>query len=322
MTTTLGVHQSDMILRSALVEMLEQIRKDPSLIDWIFSGLLADGLTAKEFGKRALLDAKDWFLKTKVNVYHGLAQAPPEFPAITMVLQESAETDKTLGDKHYDVDEPLGSYPVAVKSFAAVDYDPINSILTFPQDIADNVYLSTNMDVVDKVGKKHRITELLDDDRKVVIDGGPGDFREASLVYSFPYRIQLESVQCRETYQVGVHVQGPPVYLMVLHSIVVFGLWRYKQSLLEARNFAESSFSSSDFAKSPTMGQEAEYSRYISLSGTVKQFWPKDVTTPALGMIPGLAVIGGAHVPVDDLGRPQDLTWIGDVDSLPEKAGG
>lgn len=322
-TRTLGIHQSDLIIRSAIKEGLAQIRKDPSLLDWVFVGLAQDSLTIKEFGQKAMREAKDWFLKTGINVYHGLANAPPEFPCVTIVLQESSEAEKTLGDKHYDVSEPLDSYPIAVKSFSAEGFDPVGLVLTLPQTVIDEVYINTNMTVIDRAGQPHRILELSDtNDKQVIVEGPAADFSQASIRYAFPYRIQLESVQMRETYQLGVHVNGPPLYLMVLHSVVIFCLLRYKQSLLEERNFGETNISSSDFQRNPSMGAEAEYSRYISLSGTVKQFWPKDVIAPVLEVrTSGLQVIGGAKVP-EEFGAPGDLLWSGDEDVFDEKLGG
>ena len=320
-TVSGGVHQSDAIIRSALTEGLALMRRDPWLLDWVFLGLLQDSLTVKEFGQKQVREAREWFLKTKVNVYHGLGVVEPEFPAIDIILQSTEESEKTLGDLNHDIDEALGTTgPALTLEFVPVSFDPLNLVMVLPQDIRDSVYLNTHMVVQDRAGKLVAVTEVRDDDSLVLASAG--DFRTSTLRYLWPNRVALEGVQVRESYQLGIHVQGPPLYLMVLHSIVQFVLWRYKQSLLEARNFAETTFSSTDFSRNSSLAQEAEYSRYMVISGTVRQYWPKDVSTPATTVEGGLRVIDGERAPLEPGETVNDLLWMGEQDSLTIKTGG
>ena len=69
-----------------------------------------------------------------------------------------------------------------------------------------------------------------------------------------------------------------------LHSILVFALLRYKQSLLEARGFERTSLSSSDLRRDDETLPEVLYSRYVTLTGYVRQAWPKS-TNPRIGAI-------------------------------------
>jgi hypothetical protein len=315
-STTHGIHQGDLILMSALKAAFADLRKNAWLLDYAFMGLLQDDLTVKEHGQKALRDIRDWFLKTDINFYHGMGGARPQLPCVDILLQSGEETEKTLGDKHYLVDEPIGDVgPTITEPFTATSYDPLNGILVLPKVITDNVWLSTNLSVVEGNGTAHAITEI-NEDLSLIIAGGPADFRKATLRYNFPARVQLESVQERETYQLGVHVGGPPLYCLVLHALVKFCLWRYKQSLLEARNFSETNLSSSDFSRNGAIPfEEPAFSRYVTITGTVRQFWPKDRVQPAAQVGGSIVAIGGETVP-PDFGDPDDLLWVGDEDVL------
>lgn len=315
-STTHGIHQGDLILMSALKEAFADLRRNPWLLDYAFMGLLQDALTLKEHGQRALRDARDWFTKTDINFYHGLGGTHPQLPCVSVLLQSGEESEKTLADKHYLVDEPIGDVgPTITDPFTAVSYDPLNGILVLPTVITDNVWLSTNLSVVEGNGVAHAILEV-NDDNSLDITAGAADFRKATLRYNFPARVQLESVQERETYQLGVHVSGPPLYCLVLHSLVKFCLYRYRQSLLEARNFSESTLSTSDFSRNAAIPfEEPAFTRYLTITGTVRQFWPKDRVQPAAMVGGALIAMGGETVP-PDFGDPDELLWVGDEDVL------
>lgn len=320
-TISTGIAQSDILIRAAIVSALADMRAKPWLVDYVFAGLLQDGLTSSQFGQKQLRETRDWFLKTNVNIYHGLGITEPELPAITITLQESSESDKTLGDIHYDTSEDFPSdnssvaMPVLAPPFTPTSYDPVGGIITLPADILASVYIYVGLQILDSSGVRHTITDILDDDR-IVVDGNPTDYTNATLRYPEPaYGLMLESVHMKETYMLGVHVSGPPLYLLALHSVLVFALRRYKQSLLEARGFLESTLSSADFARSPAMQVEATYSRYVTLTGTVRHVWPKDVVTKIQTIQPQFQIIGGDHVP-EEFGPTKDLAWIGDRDSI------
>lgn len=315
-STTHGIHQGDLIIMSALKEAFADLRRNLWALDYAFMGLLQDNLTLKEHGQKALRDARDWFRNTDVNFYHGLGGARPQLPCVDILLQSGEETEKTLGDKHYLVDEPIGDAgPTITEPFTAVSYDPLNGILVLPEVIVNNVYLSQNLSIVEGNGTAHAILEI-NTDNSLLITGGPADFRKATLRYNFPARVQLESVQERETYQLGVHVSGPPLYCLILHALVKFCLYRYRQSLLEARNFSETNVGTSDFSRNGSIPfEEPAFSRYLTITGTVRQFWPKDRVQPPAMVGEGLVAIGGATVP-PDFGDPDDLLWAGDEDVL------
>lgn len=320
MTNTSGIFQSDVIIRTMLVKALEDLRKNQWLLDYIFVSLAKDTTTLEEYGQKQMAEAKRWFLKTNVSVYHTLSLTAPEFPAITVSLVESGQADKQLGDVHYEVQEPTDQIstpdPVVAGPFIPDSYDALTGTLEVPAAIAETVFLAEGMFIEESNGIRHRISEVLDD-TTVIIEGPPGDFNGAKVRYGTPaYMVDLESCQMKESYLLGVHVNGPPLYLVILHSIVVFCLLRYNQSLLEARGFENMTFGSTDFSRLQVPDMEANYSRYINVTGFVRQYWPKAVnqTVQSIGSV--IRVTGAAHVPVEPGVAVNDLSWIGDQDSI------
>jgi hypothetical protein len=129
------------------------------------------------------------------------------------------------------------------------------------------------------------------------------------------YITELESAVFRETYAIGCHVDSEPVHLTYLHSIVVFILKRYNQSLLEARGFERMTLNSADFRRDDESLPEFLYSRYCQVSGAVRQSWPKSVTMKGTGILVAAqeSQVNGAAVTAPDL---TDIDVLLDSDPL------
>lgn len=314
MSQTYGIFQSDVIIRSALIEAIADLRKNPWLLDYVFLGLAKDTVTAKRYGQKQMAEAKKWLMETNVPVYIATANTDDaKFPSITIALSESGEADTTLGDVHYDPTEPVeGEDPVLAGPFAPVSYSPLTSIMRVPQEVVEGLSLLPGMVVQDAGGKRHSVTAV-ENDAITLSPGGVGNFGSVTLHYGSPaYLADLESVTMKESYVIGCHVSTLPLHLIFLHSIVVFCLLRYKQSLLEGRGFERSQFSSSDFSRYQQFDPEAVWSRYITITGYVRQFWPKSINPAIQEVQSRLRVIDGAHVPTE----LQHGLWVGDLDDL------
>jgi hypothetical protein len=88
---------------------------------------------------------------------------------------------------------------------------------------------------------------------------------------------------------------------------------RYKQVFLEARGFERSVFQSTDFDRSEVSEGEFVFSRFVSISGYVRQYWPK-AFNPLIQAVEGILVVeGGANLPEGDV---NNSLWIGDLDTL------
>lgn len=326
-TEAIGIHQSDVILRTAIIAAIADLRANPYLLDYVFAGLAQDKLTVSSYGEKELTRAKDWFLATEIPVHMTPKIDEANTPCLSLTLISSAEIaqESTLGDIHYVSEEPdYDKWPAMTAIFAVSDYSPLTGNIKVPAAI--DLEVSPGMFIFDSFGNPYEILESYGDNSFDIAVGSVADFSRAVIKARKPAQItQLESAIFRENYHIGIHVNNEPVYLTWLHSIVVFILLRYKQAYLEARGFERSVISSSDFMRNEAFDKDLVFSRFIDISGYVRQYWPK-LTLPTVQNIRfgdadkdgsgGLYPIDSGNYPSAD---PDSLLWAGSEDILDGK---
>lgn len=312
-----GIFQGDIILRTALVAAIQDIRANPWLLDYVFASLAKDSLSRPSYGEKEIAAAKRWFLKTNVPIVMVPRIDEAKVPCISIRLVSSDESEVTLGDIHYQPTEDNSwDWPALAGPFSPSTYNPTTGMMTFPVSVTSNIVVAPNMILVDSVGGQHPILDV-DDAGNIIIEAGTiADFSKALLKGQPPVFVtDIESVRYRETYQIGVHVSSEPVYLSWLHAVVVFILFRYKQEFLEARGLAQTVFGSTDFERNEINEGENVFSRYVNLTGYVRQSWPKLVSEKiAVTVTQPIQIIGAGHLPPDV--DPETQIWTGDEDML------
>jgi len=275
-TEAIGIFQSDIIIRTGLTSAIADLRANPWLLDHIFASL-RDDITSNVYGEKEIRQAKDWFSKTDIPVVMDYRMDDMEGNCISISLVESTEAENTLADVHYQPTEDVeADWAPLTPSFTPVGYSIATGMMKLPEDIGDGLVVTTGMSVVDRVGVSHPITDVIDRYTIKLAAGTSAEFTNAVIKGTQPRLVQeLESQSFKESYRIGVHAHGEPFHLTWLHSIVVFCLLRYKQTFLEARGFERSVISSNPFAKNEAMGRENFWTRFISITGYVRQSWPK-----------------------------------------------
>lgn len=319
-TSTLGIHQSDVIVRTAIIAAIQDLRANPWKLDYVFASLPKDELTAKSYGEKDIAQAKKWFLATEIPVMMLPRIDHGKLPAISIKLLESSESEVTLGDVHYlEKEDAELDWPALSDPFTPTTYDQATGNMALPDSVLEHLIVVPGMKVVDYTGQAHEILDILDDGRIQLAAGTVADFSNAVIKGSRPVaNVTLESAWYKETYQVGVHVSGEPIFLTWLHSIATFILLHFKEDLLEARGFERSSFNSSDFDREEMSEGEFAYTRYITLTGNVRQYWPKRVQLKIQSFQPlPLRVIGAETLPSPT--DPNNQLWIGENDTLTPK---
>ncbi len=314
----IGIHQSDVIIRSALIAAFDDLRANPWLLDYAFASLPKDLMTKDEYGQREIDAAKKWFMSTRIPVFMSTRIDDAVFPCITITLVDSNEAETTLADIHYVPEEDDDRiWPALTPTFSA-SYGPTTGILVVPTEIGDGIVLAAGMQVIDKAGTAHEIQDIIDP-YTVQLVPGPADFSSTIIKGKPPAQIaNLESVKMKETYAIGAHVQGEQTHLTYLHTLLVFCLYRYKARYLEARGFERSVVSSSDFRRNDAFENELTFSRHLNLMGFVTQVWPGEVNQKVTSFeVHPIRVIGSGHLPGDT--DPNDSAWIGDLDMLTGK---
>lgn len=318
-TEALGIFQGDLIIRSALIEGLADLRRNPYLLDYVFASLPKDDLTADTYGQKEVDQAKKWFLATNIPVVLNIRIDEAKFPCLAIMLGESSEAENTLSDTHYQPQEDTAAvWPVLVGPFAITSYDAATGTVVIPSEIAAQLVVVPGMVLEDQVGKLYPILEIVDTTIFTIQPGIVADFGMAQIRSAQPSLVTaLESLAFKESYVVGCFVQGEPVHLTYLHSIVVFILLRYKEKLLEGRSFERSTISSTDFRKNDSTEMENVFNRYVTVNGFVRNFWPKLTTPKIQSVVPVIQVADSGNVPNDT--DPDDALWIGDLDTIGTK---
>jgi len=323
-TIVLGIHQSDVIIRSAIITALADMRANPWVLDRVFASLVQDSLTAKDKGQRELQAAKNWFLRTNIPVLVTPVMDEFKTPCISITLVDSSEvpSEATTSDTHYEPFEYDDSTsPALTTGFTPQSYNPLTGEITLaPDALPPGVYVGPGMLIVDKYGTAHEILRMGDStDQFYIAANVQANFNGAVLKGIRPSIItSVESSSFKETYRIGLHVGAEPAYLIWLHSIVVFALLRYKEVLLEGRGFERSTFSSNDLSRDTVFETENIFTRYLTISGHVRQYWPKIVSRP-IDVVQGEFRVSGedADVRLADTGEdPNEALWMGNLDSI------
>ncbi len=64
----MGIVQSDLLVRVAITKTIEEMRKNPWLIDDCFSDLIEDPLLRDVYGAKEIANAKEWFANNKIHI--------------------------------------------------------------------------------------------------------------------------------------------------------------------------------------------------------------------------------------------------------------
>jgi hypothetical protein len=278
-TEALGIHQSDVILRTAIITALNDLRANPWLLEYVFASLVKDDLTVSEYGQKEIDRAKEWFKKTNIPVIYTISVNDPKFPCISIQLVASQEVEQegTLGDVHYEPQQLNNfDWPTLMGPIDGT-YVPATGVITIDLNAVD-IILAPTMTVVTRIGSQYPILEVLDTNIFRIQKNVGEDFSQLQVKGMNPsYITEVESAIFKEVYAVGAHVDSEPVHLTYLHSILVFLLKRYNQALLEGRGFERMVINSTDFKRDDETLPEFLYSRYIQITGTCRQAWPKTV---------------------------------------------
>lgn len=286
MREALGIFQSDIVVRTAIVAGLADLRENPALLDYVFASLPRDPLTYKVYGEEQVKMAKDWFLTQDIPVFMNTRLDESKVPCITIAVQSSSESAQTLGDVHYQTVEIDHDESVIVYGgpYTPLNYVASTGTMTMRSDFTLEVF--PGQLVKDRNGKTHEILDVLDPYTIVVEENANANFA-GMYVVSAPQKrqVSIEAVEFRESFEIGCHALGEPAYLTYLHSILLFILLRYKEELLEARGLTRTTLSSGPVTLNQSFNvSQPVFTRMTTLTGFVHQYWPKFFATPYVGV--------------------------------------
>jgi hypothetical protein len=321
-----GIVPSDVLIRTAIIAGLNDLRNNTFLLDYVFNWYNTDTLTNGTYGDKEKQRAKNWFLTNDIAVSMNYRVDEPKFPMISIALQSSGEDQATLGDVNYDTveEQPASDFNIKIDPVLGPftpSYDSVKGVVTLPTGfVTDNVVLNQIL-YSPNANQGFIITDILSSNQLVIATGLNIDFTNAIVtpIDAF-YVVSIESVMFKETYQLKCFAMNDPIYLIYLHSILLFILYRYKEEFMEKRGFDRSIPSSGPLYihKLPQSDNELVFARDVTLTGYCRQYWPKMISPKMQGtLINGIEIISGTTTPQSFLALAQQQGWgmTGDDDS-------
>ena len=279
----MSMFPGDAIIKQAIELAVEDLRKNPWVIEEIFSAFMENPYLQHKYGAKEVSRAKEFILNNKINFYLKLRQDNLNFPCVTISLASSTEDKSlaTLADLSTcveeldpcDIDKPI---PYVIKPMAFTSYDQVTGRFYIPENTSNFDCVTKGMLIVDpKTGAGFQINAIGSDYIQIA-QGTEISFNEIAVVPQYPfYKARKERIISQEVYNIGLHVHGDPAQLTFIYGLVKYALLRYREGLFEYNNFQLSNISSSDMIKNEAFEGDNVYSRFITLSGQAEEYWIK-----------------------------------------------
>jgi len=329
----MGIFQLDLTVKTAIELGIADMRKSPWLIDHMLGDCLDNPYLKDKYGQRQIDACKEWFLKNEIEIKMRGINDKDKMPLIAITPGPAPEKSdmKHMADQSTEslvlMPQTIGKpIPYIVKPFVPVGYDPNTGIVEVDDTIKGMSGISAGMILVDpEQGQGFVIQDYTDEGIHIE----PGILLDATQLAVVPqyqfYKARVEHAFFQESCEVACYSHGDPQVAMWLHSIALYSILRYRESLLEAQGFCESSVSNSPLMENPTYSGangENSYMRSIQLTGQTEYTWIKSPrriienvflrestgpNSPAPGYIGGLKII--SNLPTPDFIDKTKETW-------------
>ena len=263
---------------------LDEMRKNTWLLDHVFDSLKALPYISDKYGQKQIDAAKEWFLNNKINVYMRPRNDKDELPCVSITPGPTPEIPemKHMADLSVfkkillplEIGKPI---PFVVKPFTPTSYAS-GEVGIDPSTPGFDIIVPGMVLVNPANGTGYVIQGTSDG----IIEIEPGLSIEATQFAVVPqyafYEARIEHAFFSDSYTICCQVHGDPQTLMWLHTIVMYAILRYRESLLEGNGFAQSSISSGEIMEDPNYQSDAgelSYLRMINLTGQIENSWIK-----------------------------------------------
>jgi hypothetical protein len=280
----MAMFQSDVFFRRVVEVILEDMRQNPWLIDDALSDFVSDPILSGIYGQKEIENAKKWFKENEVSVILPHRMDMEKMPCITISVGSNQEdrslarlADLTPFIETYEASEIGRTIAYIIKPFEYTSYSEPQGFFEVPAG-TDLAIIRPGMVAIDpETGVGYEITK---------VEGGGFFIPEGSeftgikvgiLPQYRVFRARREMATFQERVTIGCHAHGDPNTALWLHTFVLYGLLRYREGVLESRNFQISNLENSDLVRNSAFENIGEnvYSRFIVLSGQVEHTWVK-----------------------------------------------
>ena len=327
-----GIFQGDIIIKTAIELGIEDMKKNPWLIDHMLSDLVKNHYFKDKYGEAQVQACKEWFRNAQIDVYMRARDDKDRLPCVTIQMGPSNEKVdmKLMADQSTEkavlmpnkIGKPIG---YIVKPFTPAGYDEGSGLVEVPETI-DISLVNAGMILVNVENGEGYLIQGTTQGAIQIESGLEISASQFGVVPQYQYYVaRVEHSFFDETYMIGCHAHGDVQTLLFLWSIVKYSILRYRESLLEYNGFAESTISSAgpDFDDAfTTPGGEKAWSRFMTLNGQTENSWIKAphrvIESIALrkktstGYIGGISIISNTDPIIID---KADEPWYTDTDA-------
>jgi hypothetical protein len=279
------IFQTDSLLKVLIEENLEQIKLNPWLIEHILWDFTHSPFLKVKYGEKQIKACTEWFETNGINILHQFVKDKLKFPAVVITLGTSTESQelRTMGDvsQHTIGLAPMEvqqKIPYVVSPFIPYGYDPTTGEVGVPEGI-DIALVSPGMVLLNPATGNGTPVVSINGQNIMIQPNVQLDASQLGVVPQFRYfQTRMGRSFFQETWNITCATNDPQT-LLWLHSIVVFGLLRYREfmehnGVLEITNFSSTDIFNADFSNAE--GEEI-YCRQITISNKVEQTWPRDL---------------------------------------------
>lgn len=281
----MSIFQADAVLRTSVQLFLDDLRKNLWLIDDILADFVNNPYLKEIYGQKQVDACKEWFTNNNIDVYIGYHPDKLRPPCISIRLgpQPEKEEMKLMADKSTDsvilmpnqIGKPI---PYIIKPFIPTGYDDSTGIVGVDSAI-DLSGVTAGMILVNPDnGNGYVIQDIVETGILIEADLDISASKLGVVPQFAYYQAEIEHIFQQGNYEVVCTAHGDPQNVLWLHDIVLYGLLRYKQSLLEALGFSESVFSTGELELNREIGNdnaEPVWDRVISITGQIEQSFIK-----------------------------------------------
>lgn len=278
-----GLSTTDALIKTAIELAVEDLIKNPWVIEHMYSSFIENPILNKKYGYKEIARAKEFLLNNKIHFYQKHRKDKMEFPCVTISLSQTSEDAQlaTLADQSHIVHEYSPEQinkPISyiIKPTQILSYDPLTGIMEIPENESYK-YISAGMSAINPdTGEGYVIEGKAGEQGFLIPKNLEINFERIAVIPQYlTYRARMERIVTKETYSIGCHAHGDPSLTLFLYNLVKYALLRYRESLFEQFNFQLGTITASDTIENDAFGADDVYSRFITLSGQVEEYWVK-----------------------------------------------
>lgn len=328
----MGIFQADAVIKESIMLGLEDMRANLWLLDYLMEDFTKNPYLAQKYGQKQIDSAKEWFKNNNIEVVLGYRSDKMKTPCVSIILEPQNEKNdmKHMGDSSTEsvillptqIGKPI---PYVIKPFVPTGYDQQNGIVGIDPETKGLDATVAGMILVNPANGNGYIITDVDGDGIHIEAGLELDATQLAVVPQFQYyQARVEHTFMQASYSIICTAHGDPQQALWLHDIVLYSLFRYRESLLEALGLGESTINSGALvtnADMPGNGGEVAWERAISISGQIEQTFIKSprrfIESVVLkrrrkngGQVGGISIISNTYPQFEDESK---VNWYPDT---------